>query len=107
MQSATTSPHSEPLAAGLTFEGTTWPTFQRLGKDFLDVLPTAGLEEAEAGWKCLGLAYLACAYDESDPRQVNARDVQAPVLLKLLGAKFIERQVELEGAARAERGPTL
>ena len=108
MQTATPSPHTAPTdqsPTSLTFAGTTWASLQRLGKDFLDALATATQEEAAAGWKCIGLAYLACTYDETDPLQVNAQQVQAPALMRLLARKYMERQFELEAEPDQERPP--
>lgn len=107
-QLATPSHHTAPndqSPTALTFADTTWASFQRLGKDFLDALPTATADEAAAGWKCVGLAYLACTYDEKDPLQVNAQQVQAPALMRILARKYMERQFELEAEPEQERPP--
>ena len=64
---------------------------KRLGKEFLDALPTATIEEADAGLKCFQLAYLNGDFTENE-------QLQAAMLLKIISKKFIIREVELCGS---------
>lgn len=61
---------------------------KRLGKEFLDALPTANLEEADAGFKCFSLAYINGDFNERE-------QLQAEILLKIMSRKLMEREVEL------------
>jgi hypothetical protein len=63
---------------------TDWAGLQRMGKEFLDALPTATEEEADAGFKCFALAYLGM---EGDEREVFL----ALQLLKIISRKMLER----------------
>lgn len=63
---------------------------KRMGKELIDALPTATLEELEAGWKCFGLAYVGCEC-------TSARDeIQAVALTKMLSKMVGMRTLELE-----------
>lgn len=64
---------------------------KHLGKEFLDALPTATIEEADAGFKCFSLAYLNGNFDEREA-------LQAAMLLQIISKKFILREVELAGS---------
>jgi hypothetical protein len=59
---------------------------KRLGKDFLDLLPTATLEEADNGWKCFGIAFLEC---DLKPHE----EVQARALFSILSRKRLEHEL--------------
>ena len=61
-----------------------------LGRDLILALPTATLEEVDAGWKCFGLAYLGCEY--KSPRD----EIQAVALTKMLSKLVGARTLELE-----------
>jgi len=61
---------------------------KRLGKEFLDALPTATIEEADNGFKCFTLAYLNGKFDEREL-------LQAEILLQIMSRKFIQREIEL------------
>lgn len=64
------------------------PGLKRMAKDFLDALPTATLEEADAGLKCFHLGYL----------NLEANDLeryQATILFQLISRKYTEREAEL------------
>lgn len=63
---------------------------KRMGKELIDALPTATLDELEAGWKCFGLAYLGCEY--TSPRD----EIQAVALTKMLSRMVGMRTLELE-----------
>lgn len=91
-------PASPPIA---TFEKLTWPQLQKLGKEFLDILPTATVEEARAALSCFQSGYLDCRYNLDDPREVLAQDVAAPALLRILSRKYLEHEFELTRAEHA------
>lgn len=61
---------------------------KRLGKDFLDALPTANIEEADAGFKCFSLAYLNGNFDKRDQHQ-------AAILMQIISRKYVMREIEL------------
>ncbi len=70
-----------------TYEGLDLNGLKRLGKEFLDALPNATLEEADAGFKCFSLAYLNA--DFANDLELN----QAAILLQILSKKLIEKEV--------------
>ena len=61
---------------------------KQLGKDFLDLLPTSNLEEADNGWKCFGIAFLEC---DLKPHE----EVQARALFSILSRKMLEHEFRL------------
>lgn len=61
-----------------------------MGRDLVLALPTATIEEAEAGWKCFGLAYFGCEY--TSPRD----EIQAVALTKMLSKLVSARIMKLE-----------
>lgn len=65
--------------------------FKQLGKQFCDAAKTANFEELEAGFKCIGLSYLGLG----DLTEVET--VEAPVLMRILGRIYLNRQFELIG----------
>jgi hypothetical protein len=58
---------------------------KRLGKEFLDALPGANVEEAEAGWKCFSLAWLNCRFARA------GEEIQALALLKIVSRAYLLR----------------
>lgn len=71
----------------------TWEEFKRMGKEFLDLLPCSTEDQAEAGYKALGLAYIGL--DGTD-MEVH----QAAMLLRILGRKKIEHDVQTTALAK-------
>lgn len=71
--------------------------FKRMAKEFHEALPTANNEQAEAGMKALGLAYLGCKH-AAGLRGENERDIQAPIVLKIATQEYIKHQLRAEGA---------
>jgi len=63
---------------------------KRLAKEFLDALPTANIDEADAGLRCFQLAYLSGKFTE-------AEQYQAAILLQIISMKFLRREEELVG----------
>ena len=61
---------------------------KRLGKEFLDALPTATIEEADNGFKCFSLAYLNGNFTDLEQHQ-------AAILLQIISRKFVQREIEL------------
>ena len=72
-----------------TYE-TDFDGLKRLGKEFLAALPTANIDEADAGLKCFQLAYLNGKFTE-------AEQYQAAILLQIISMKFLRREEELVG----------
>lgn len=76
---------SNPLA-------TDFAGLKRMAKEFLDALPTATPEEADAGLKCFNLAYLNLEANDLDRHQ-------AAILFHLIGRRFLEREQALMALA--------
>lgn len=63
---------------------------KKLGKQFLDALPTANAEEAEAGWKCFVLAWLNCEYSRP------GEEIQGEALLRIMSRYKLEHDWKME-----------
>ena len=73
----------------------TWEEFRVIARDFLQAAPTAlDLDSLDNGYKCLGLAYLNCQYEEGALGE-HYRNVQGPLLLKMATRAFLQRESEL------------
>lgn len=66
----------------------TWSDFKQMGKEFLDLLPSSNEEQAEAGYKAIGLAYIGMDGTDMELHQ-------AAMLLRILGRKKMEHDVHL------------
>lgn len=62
---------------------------KRLAKEFLDALPTANIEEADAGFKCFSLAWLHGDFS-------TLEKLQADILLQIISKKYMLREIELD-----------
>lgn len=62
-----------------------FPEFKRLSKEFFDALPSANPEEADAGFKCLTLAYMGMTGSEIEVHQ-------AQYVVKIAARQMMERE---------------
>jgi hypothetical protein len=62
---------------------------KKLGKEFIDALPTADIDAVDAGFKCFSLAYLGCEYANS------GEQLQARYLIQIIGRAMVKREIEL------------
>ena len=62
--------------------------FKQMCKEFLDLLPTSDIEQADNGFKALGIAYFGMTGNDLE---VN----QAATLLQIIGKKKIEHEIGL------------
>jgi hypothetical protein len=74
-----------------------WDEFKRMGKEFLDLLPSANLDEVENGYKALGLAYIGMGGSKSEL-------FQSEILFKILTKKKIEHELGLLCIAQNPEG---
>ena len=82
--------------SGMTFQDVSWVEFTRLAKSFHLALPnTSSIEEIEAGFKCVGLAYLGLTTTRKDFIEETAILLQAPILIKMLANNKLNREIEL------------
>ena len=72
----------------------TWDEFKKICKEYIDTSSTASYEELEAGWKCIGLAYLGL--EATDALSSNAIEVQAPVLMRIMARHKLEAELKLD-----------
>ncbi len=72
-----------------SYDECTIDELKQLGKEFLEILPTATTEEAENGFKCFTIAYLNSLLH--NPRE----EIQAEALHHLLSRKLMEREIEI------------
>lgn len=63
---------------------------KRLGKEFLDALPTSNIDEADNGLKCFQLAYLNGNFSDVEQHQ-------AELLLHIVSKQFIIHEAKLVG----------
>lgn len=79
-----------------TFHDVSWDAFTRLAKEFHKALPAAKTsEEVEAGFKCIGLAYLGLTTKPKNEIERISILVQAPILLRMLAKDKLNRELEL------------
>lgn len=69
-----------------TYENLSYDDFKRLGKEFLDALPTSTEEEAEAGFKCFTIAYLHGDFNETE-------QYQASIVVQIIGKKLLQKEM--------------
>lgn len=68
---------------------TSWEQFKRMGKEFIDALPTLDLAGLDNGRKILGIAYLALT------GLTPGEEVQAPILLRILMRESLKFEFKL------------
>lgn len=68
-----------------------WKGFNKMAKEFLDLFPTSTAEEAENGFKAIGLAYL-----HLDASEIELH--QAEMVVRILSRKLFEREAALLAA---------
>lgn len=74
------------MTAAVSYDNMSFLEFKKLGKELLDALPDASLEEADAGFKCLTLAYLNGNFSEID-------QYQASIVLQIIGRKVLQKEM--------------
>lgn len=58
---------------------------KRIAADFMQAIPDCGtVEELDNGWKCFGIAYLGCQYEN------EAEQVMAPALFHFVMKRYNE-----------------
>lgn len=62
----------------------TLPEFKRMTKEFHDLLPGSTAEQAESGFKALGLAYLGLKLRD------DVEEIEAPIVLKIASKMYID-----------------
>lgn len=71
---------SDPFAP--SYEG-----LKRIAADFMQAIPDCQtIEELDNGWKCFGIAYLGCQYEN------EAERVMAPALFKFVMKRYHEAE---------------
>ena len=84
-------------------EGINLAAFKKMGKDFLDALkdPQYTEEEIANGWHGFAVAYLNLDPDKESTELDRIRAaLEGPVLLKVIGRKYIEYQGKVAIAQR-------
>jgi hypothetical protein len=61
---------------------------KKLGKEFLDLLKTSTLEQADNGYKCFALAYLGCTF------ATPGEEVQAKYLMQIISREYLKFELE-------------
>ena len=69
-----------------------WLALKKLGKEFLDALPTSDMDSADAGFKCFTIEFLSATLTEPE-------ELQANILIKILSHKLLEHEVKLTARA--------
>lgn len=82
------------MTEGLTFTPT-FHEFKLMTRDFFQNADAANMEELDSMWKAIGLAYLGIIFDETPLGELD-RLHAAPIVLKLVGRKYLECQITLE-----------
>ena len=72
----------------------TWQEFRMMSKEFFIAAKSANEEELEAGFKCLGLAYLGIQFDEGPFKKMQV-EIEAPTIIRLAGKAKLDRELEL------------
>lgn len=75
------------MSKAFTIEGYSLDQLKQLGKEFLDALPTATIEEADAGWQCFALAYIGAI------TLTEQEEYQSQILFRILAKKMLEFEV--------------
>lgn len=75
----------------------TFEEFKKLAAEFGRAAPTADRDALEAGYKCIGLAYIGLQFSEH-PVFSQTERVAAPIVLNICSRTKLAREFELDRA---------